>query len=230
MRILKICLPMILFCLLIGCGKTTKSEQSAAASSGIASSATSSKMQNTQDVNIQEIKEFILNTEKLIDLSAKKERLCWILPGYEVFELTAYDSYYDLVEQLKPYFSKPALFYFIQLNSIYCIDGKAAICYAQEIYWFRHKVDPERGFSISGVNGKEIVVNVPFKSAGVGDDPVELTHGTYTLEKQDNGSYKITDMEEEFNLQILPKDQKPTFDHMNPDGIAHAFAEIITYE
>ena len=83
-------------------------------------------------------------------------------------------------------------------------------------------MDPERGFSISGVNGKEIVVNVPFKSAGVGDDPVELTHGTYTLEKQDNGSYKITDMEEEFNLQILPKDQKPTFDHMNPDGIAHA--------
>jgi hypothetical protein len=76
-------------------------------------------MQNTQDVNIQEIKEFILNTEKLIDLSAKKERLCWILPGYEVFELTAYDSYYDLVEQLKPYFSKPALFYSVKQHLLH---------------------------------------------------------------------------------------------------------------
>ena len=75
-------------------------------------------------------------------------------------------------------------------------------------------MDPERGFSISGVNVRNRS-ECSFKSAGVGDDPVELTHGTYTLEKQDNGSYKITDMEEEFNLQILPKDQKPTFDHMN---------------
>ena len=72
MRILKICLPMILFCLLIGCGKTTKSEQSAVLHR-YCFIRNKHKMQNTQDVNIQEIKEFILNTEKLIDLSAKKK-------------------------------------------------------------------------------------------------------------------------------------------------------------
>ena len=150
---------------------------------------------------LEKMKEFILQSEGLINFSYT-ELIRWgYPPSWAIYRMKNYEKTADVKEALAHYFSEEMIRYKLHLHAIADYKG---ICCIRPGDWstFYNKVAPGGTFSVDSVDGNYVKLNVQFKSICLDENGKEIqdevgdivySTGYYILEKKGT-SYLIIDI------------------------------------